>query len=284
MPEELAKLELETCRGWHRLHFVPSNATLVVAGDVTPETVASSAKKWFGAWKGPAAPAVSLPQPFPPKVRTVYLVDRPGSAQSQIYVGLLGPERASAEWPSMHAANQILGGGVSGRLFLDVREKRSLAYSTGASLGDTRDGPAPIVLSAGSQTAKATEAVQALLENLESMANRAPLESELDRAVRFLNDSFIFRLETVGSVADLTSQLYVLGLPDDYYDEYRKAIRGLALPAVSRTASRYYQRTPVIVVAGDAATLGPQLAKFGPVTVLDPERQFALKKSYLKTP
>jgi predicted Zn-dependent peptidase len=284
MPDDLAKLGLEACKGWHRAHFVPSNAALVVAGDVTPETVATSAKKWFGGWKGVAAPSVSLPQPFPPKERELYLVDRPGSAQSQVLVGMLGPERSSAEWPAIRVANQILGGGVSGRLFLDVREKRSLAYSTGSSVGETRSGPVPLVLSAGTQTAKTADTIQALIENLDQIAEQAPLESELERAVRFLNDSFVFRLETVGSVADLTSQLYVLGLPDDHYDEYRKAVRGLALPQVSQIATRYYARTPVIVVAGDAAILGPQLAKFGAVAVLDPEQQFSLKKSYPKAP
>lgn len=279
-PAELAALTLADCRAWHQKHFVPSNANLVIVGDVTPEAVEAGAKKWFGGWKGAEAPTVAFPRPLPPKQTDVYLIDRPGSAQSQIYVGVLGTERGSPDWPAMLAANQILGGGVAGRLFLDVREKRSLAYGTASSLLDAANGPVPIVLSAGTQTPKTAAAVEALLENMRLMANQAPTQEELDGAVRYMVDGFVFRLETVGSVADLTSQLYVQHLSDDYFDENRKALRGLELNQVASTAAQYLKRTPVIVVAGDAQALGQELTKFGPVAVLDPDQSFSLKKSY----
>ncbi|HWA78019.1 MAG TPA: pitrilysin family protein [Polyangiaceae bacterium] len=284
LPAEFEKISLQDCRAWHKTNFAPGNAALIVAGDVSPEAVEAGAKKWFGAWKGESPPNISFSQPFPPKEREVYLVDRPGSAQSQVYVGMLGSDRTQPDFPALSAANQILGGGVSSRLFLDVREKRSLAYSTGSSVSDPAHGPGSVVLSAGTQTAKAPDAVAALLENLQALAEKPAQPAELESATRFLNDSFVFKLETVGSVAELTSKLYILGLGDDYFDEYRKAIRSLELTPVSTVAARYYQKTPIIVVAGDAATLGPELAKFGPVAVVDPEHGFSLKKSYPKKP
>jgi len=280
-PADIAKLTLADCRAWHRAHFVPSNASLVVAGDVTPDRVHRAATKVFGAWKGEPAPTPAFTRPMTPNARQVYLADRPGSAQSQIYVGILGVERKSPEWPALSAANQVLGGGVSGRLFLDVREKRSLAYGTGSSISEVAVGPTALVLNAATQTPKATEAVRALLEHLDEIGSKAPTRAELDSATRFLADSFVFRLETVGSVADLTASLWVNGLPDDYYDDYRKALRELDVAAVSGATS-HYRSTPVIAVAGDAAVLGPELAEFGPVVVLDPERGFSLKRSYPK--
>jgi zinc protease len=284
MPGELEKLTLADCRAWHAAHFVPSNATLVVVGDVSVDDVLAASHKVFSTWKGTPAPKPSVSNPFPPKERAVYLVDRPGSGQSQIYVGMIGPERKSADWPGLAVANQVLGGGVSGRLFQDVREKRSLAYNTGSSLVEVATGPVALVLSAGTQTAKAQDAVRALLENLELIADRSPTDAEVERARTFLSDSFLFRLETVGSVAELTSNLIVLGLPDDYYDEYRKAVRGIGVQNVAVIAGKNYDRTPIIVVAGDAAVLGPQLAAFGPVAVLNPETGFTLKRSFPKKP
>jgi predicted Zn-dependent peptidase len=280
-PAEIQKLTLADSRAWHKAHFVPSNASLVVVGDVPSDRVERAAAKMFGGWKGDAAPSPSLAAPITPAARQVYLVDRPGSAQSQILLGVLGVERKSPQWPALAAVNQVLGGGVSGRLFLDVREKRSLAYGTGSSLGEVAVGPAPMVLSAATQTAKAAEAVRALLEHLDRIGSTSPTQPELEAATRYLADSFVFRLETVGSVADLVSQLYVMGLPDDYYDDYRAALRDLDLTTVTAAAARY-RATPVIVVSGDAATLGPQLAEFGPVVVLDPEQGFSLKRSYPK--
>ncbi|HET9954336.1 MAG TPA: pitrilysin family protein [Polyangiaceae bacterium] len=282
MPNELAQLSLADCKAWHKAQFVPSNAALVIAGDVTPQTAQAAANKWFGAWKGGEAPAVSISQPFAPQARNVYIADRPGSGQSQVLVGVLGAELRSPDWVGLTLANQVLGGGVSSRLFIDVREKRSLAYSTGASLNEMETGPSALVLSAGTQTPKTPDTVAALLENLEKMAARAPEPSEVDTAARFLADGFVFKLETVGSLADLTAHLYARSLPDEYYDDLRARWRTLTPAEVGNVAQRYYAKTPVIVVAGDGATLGPLLAQFGPVSVLDPENGFSLKRSYPK--
>lgn len=285
LPGDLERLTLEDCRAWHKAHFVPTNTSLVVVGDVSADEVLAAASKRFAAWKGEPAPNPSFSLPFPQTERNVYLVDRPGSGQSQIYVGVLGPERRSPEWPQLAVANQVLGGGVAGRLFLDVREKRSLAYSTGSSVVEVAEGPVPIVLSAGTQTAKAAEAVRALLENLELIRRQQPPnETEVSRARNFLSDSFLFRLETVGSVADLNAQLNVLGLPDDYYDEFRKAVREVDVSKAATAAGKHFDHTPVIVVAGDGDRLGPELAAFGPVAVVDPENAFSLKRTYPMKP
>ena len=199
----------------------PKNATLVVAGDVDPAAAEAAAKRVFSSWKGARPSGQSFNTPLPPQERMVWLVDRPHSAQSQIYVAGLGPERSTPAWPALAATNQILGGGVAGRLFLDVREKRSLAYGTGSSLEEPAHSPVPIVLSAGTQTAKTGLALQALLENLDKIASAPPTDAEVGMASRYLSDSFLFRTETLGAVADLTVKLAVLGLPDDYFDDYR---------------------------------------------------------------
>jgi hypothetical protein len=187
----------------------------------------------------------------------------------------LGPERSTPAWPALAAANQILGGGVAGRLFLDVREKRSLAYGTGSSLEEPAHSQVPIVLSAGTQTAKTGLAVQALLENLDKMATQPPTDAEIGMASRYLSDSFLFRTETVGAVADLTAKLAVLGLPDDYYDQYRAALRKLDKGSVYEAAQHWFAlKNPVIVVAGDAARIGKPLSHFAKVVVIDPEHDF----------
>jgi predicted Zn-dependent peptidase len=276
LPAELEKLTLADAKDWHKRNVTPENAVLVVTGDVDPDAVEAAAKKAFAKWKGPRPEPVSISMPERIEKTEIYVADRPGSAQSQILVGTFGPERTSKDFPALATANQILGGGVSGRLFLDVREKRSLAYNTGSSVEEPANGPIPIVLSAGTQTPKTAEAVAALLEHAGRIASSQPSEKELESAQRQLSDSFLFRMETAGSIADLTSKLVVLKLPDDYYDEYRKAVGQLDGNAVSVTAQKYYQpAASVVVVAGDAASIVEPLKKLAPVTVLDPEKGFA---------
>jgi len=274
-PSELSKLTLESCRRWYRSNVTPGNATLIVAGDVDAATAEAAAKRVFSGWKGEKPSVQSYNSPVPPETRTVWLVDRPHSAQSQIYVAGLGPERSTPAWPALAATNQILGGGVAGRLFLDVREKRSLAYGTSSSLEEPARSPVPIVLSAGTQTAKTGLAMQALLENLDKISSAPPTDAEVGMASRSLSDSFLFRTETLGAVADLTAKLAILGLPDDYFDSYRAALRKLDNPKVYEAAQKYFKiKNPVLVVAGDAERIAKPLSHFAKVVIIDPEHDF----------
>lgn len=275
LPAELEKLTLGDCKAWHRQHMTPHNAVLVAAGDVDPESFVKAAEKVFGAWKGDKPEAPRFIEPQPEEERRLYLVDRPGSGQSQVLVGKLGPTRQTPDWPSLALMNQVLGGGVAGRLFLDVREQRSLAYSTGSSIEEPAHSPVPIVLSAGTQTDKAPHAVQALLDNLERMGTHPPSAAEIETASRFLSDSFLFRTETVGALADMTAKLSVLSLPDDYYDTYRKAVRELdGAAAVAKAGKFFTTERVVIVVAGDAEKLAQRLTRFAKVVVVDPQNGF----------
>ena len=112
------------------------------------------------------------------------------------------------------------------------------------------------------------------------MGSSAPSSEELERGARYLADSFAFKMETAGAVADLTSRLLVLGLPDETYDEYRRAVRALEADAIARAGSHAYRPDSlVVVVAGDAAVIASTLTRFGAVSVLDPEHEFSVKQS-----
>jgi predicted Zn-dependent peptidase len=149
LPAELEAITLADTKRWHSTHVTPENAALFVAGDVDVATVEQAVTRALGAWKGKAPEKQSFNTPHSAGALELFVVDRPGSTQSQVYVGVLGPERKSPEYPALRAANQVLGGGVAGRLFLDVREVRSLAYNTGSFVDELASGPMPLVLSAG---------------------------------------------------------------------------------------------------------------------------------------
>jgi zinc protease len=280
LPADLAALRLADAKAWYKRHFTAENSVLVVSGDVEPDAVEAAVKQRFAGLRGARPEPVPFSDARGPAELELFVVDRPGSTQSQVLVGTLGPERRSDAYPALMTANQILGGGVSGRLFLDVREKRSLAYSTSSWIEEPASGPMPIVLSAGTQTARTADAVTALLEHFEKMGASAPSTEEVERAARYLSDSFLFKLETAGAIAELTAKLLVLGLPDDSYDEYRRAVRQLGPDRVGVTSGRYFEKGRVIVVvAGDAATIAKPLARFAKVQVVDPAQGFVIQKT-----
>jgi zinc protease len=276
LPAELQKLTLADCKAWHRQHMTPKNALLIAAGDIDVDELAKSAERAFAGWKGEKPEDPRFTQPMPEAERHLYLVDRPGSGQAQVMVGRLGPDRQTPDFPSIAVLNQVLGGGVAGRLFLDVREKRSLAYSTGSSVEEPAHSPMPIVLSAGTQTSKAPQTVQALLDNLERMGKSPPTAAEIEIASRYLSDSFLFKTETAGALADMTAKLSVLSLPDSYYDDYRKAVRSIDGATAVAKAGKYFGTDHVVlVVAGDAEKLAQRLTHFAKVIIVDPQKGFS---------
>jgi predicted Zn-dependent peptidase len=282
---DLRGIRLRDCRAWHRRHFTPKNSLLIAAGAVSPDVVLSNARRVFGGWRGDPPERTPFGTPLPPPHLEIRVVDRPGSAQSDILVGLLGAPRVSTDWLPLKTSAQVLGGRTAGRLFLDVRERRSLAYSTGASVGERAQGPVPIVLSASTRTEMTTSAVSALLEHVDRLGREALLDTEVRSATRYLADSLLVRLETVESVADLVADAAILQLGDNYYEDYRAALRTLDAGTLHSVAGRYFSSDRAhVVVTGEADRIAKGLARFAAVKVVDPEHGFVVKRTIARDP
>jgi zinc protease len=282
-PAELSKVTLASIKDFYKKFFVPKNATLVLAGDLD-DGAAKLVESKFSNWTGGDAPKVDFPAAIPPKGTRVILVDRPKSAQSDISVTSIAPERTSPAWPQIRVANQVLGGGVAGRLFLDVREQRSLAYSTGSRIQELAHGSQPFSAYAGTQTAKTGLAVQGIIDNLEKIKSGVT-DSEIASAERYLSDIFAIRMETIGAIASMVATQSVLGLPDGYWDQYRAAVKQVTTAQASDWANKLASSPGwLIVVSGDSDVIGTPLSHFGDVTVLDPEHEFKTVKTIPANP
>lgn len=256
---------------WHRKNFVGKNAFLVVVGDVTPSEVLDAAKRDFGDWK-PGRQTVPSYTDMPERdAREILVVDRPGSVQSVIYIGNIAIPRSNRVWIPLMVANQVLGGSAASRLFMDLREKRSLTYGAYSTVGE-RVEPAPFIAYASVRTDVTKEAIGAFFEHLDEIVQEQPPPDELTNAKRYLSDSFPLRVDTPGKLAELIVELRTFKLPDDYWDRYRKAIR-----ATSGSEALYAAREHIrpdealVVVVGQAADFAESLREYGPVTVVSPE-------------
>ncbi len=277
--KQIEKIGLWEVKAWHRSHFSPRNATVVVSGDVSSEQAQSAVQKAFGAWHGGDVKQPTYPQPALEEGLRIFLVDRPKSSQAEVQLALFGPIYRSDDYPTLKVANQVLGGGVAGRLFGDVREKRSLAYSTNSSVERMAQGPLPVILRGGTQTAKAGLTLQALLEHAKGMTTNPPSAEETAVAARYLSDTFLLRMESVDSLGSMVTSLASFGLPNDYYDKYRAAVASTTAATADAVSKKYFDTTrQLAVVAGDAERLAAPLSHFAPVSVIDPEKGFAVVK------
>jgi predicted Zn-dependent peptidase len=282
---QIDKITLVDAKKWYGQHFVPPNAALVVAGAVEPAVLSKAAATYFGKWRGIAPKPLAVPAVELKPGLQIFLVDRPKSPQAELVLASLGPTRKSDTYATVKVANQVLGGGVAGRLFQDVREQRSLAYSTYSSVDEVVNGPEPLLLRAGTQTAKAGLTLQALLEHALKIGATPLTDGELESARRYLTDVFLLRTETVGALGQMAGSLWLHGLPNQYFETYRDLVRKTDIAQVQTTASQYFTPTrSIAVVAGDAARLADPLSHFGEVIVLDPDKGFEQRKVVPQNP
>ena len=254
---------------WHREHFVPNNAFLVVAGNATNEAVQQSTNRAFSRWHAGTVPAVTYPTLPNRDQRQVIVVDRPESVQSVISIGNLALSRSDENYVPLMVANQVLGGSAASRLFMDLRERRSLTYGAYSRIGEAVD-MAPFRASASVRTEVTAEAMQAFFEHLDRITREATPADELHDAHRYLSDRFPLQIDTPAKIASMVADLRIYGLADDYWDGFRSSIREVTSEQALAAARQYVRPDQsLVVVVGKAADIVPSLRRYGPVLVLD---------------
>jgi predicted Zn-dependent peptidase len=268
-PEALKALGDGDLRAFHSAYYAPSNATLIVVGDVRMDTVLPLLEKQFGGWKGTAQPRVSTPIARQRARREIYVIDKPGAEQSQIRLGWVGVPRSTPEYFTLVVLNTVLGGSFTSRLNQNLRETHGYAYGASSAF-DMRLSAGPFVAAAGVQTDKTAEAVREFFNELEGI--QKPIQNEeLAKAKNYLALGLPADFETTGDLSRRIEEMIVYRLPEDYFEQYVAKIQAVSPPAVQKAAASYIQPTKfLVVVAGDAKTIEAPLRalKLGPVKVL----------------
>jgi zinc protease len=265
----------EDVRRFYSAHYVPNNAALVVVGDVTPARIVPKLEKAFGAWKGGQTPQTNLTPDVPARERAaVYIVDRPGAAQSVIQIGHVGVARSTPDYFPLLVMNTILGGQFTSRLNLNLRESKGYTY--GARSGFSyRRGAGPFSASAGVQTAVTKESVAEFLKELRGIRGDVPVtERELEFAKQAIVRGFPRSFETPGQIGNRLTDLVVYGLPDDYFNNYAARVNAVTLADVRRVAEKYLDPSrAAVLVVGDRREIerGLRSLELGDVIVLDAE-------------
>ena len=239
-------------RAFHDAFYQPSNATLVVVGDVTTDAVVPMLEKSFGVWKSTGAvrrPAV----PTAPQLTSgqIYLVDKPDAAQSVIQIGWVGVARSTPDYFKIQVTNTILGGSFSSRLNQNLREEHGYAYGAGSGF-DMRLSAGTFVARAAVQTDKTADALHEFFNELNGIGAKPVGNDELTRAKNYLALSFPGQFETASDLSQEIEDLIVYKLPDDYYQRYVPEIQKVTAADVQKTATTYIQPSKfAVVVVGD---------------------------------
>ena len=132
---ELDKITRDALVAFHAARYVPDFAVIGVAGDITLAEAKAKLEAKLAAWKkkGSSRPAVTDPAPIGPA--KVYLVNRANSVQTILAVGTQSITRTSPDYDVLSLTNNIIGGGPTGRLFINLREEKGFTYGAYRSVG-----------------------------------------------------------------------------------------------------------------------------------------------------
>lgn len=255
---------------FHSTQYVPSNSLLIVTGDVTPGSALARLESTFGTWKG--TPIRTAPVSAAPQLtsRQIYIVDKPGAAQSQIRMGWVGVPRSTPDYFVLRVLNTILGEAFTSRLNQNLREEHGYTYGA-SSRFDMRGSAGPFYAAAGVQTDKTSESLTEFFKELEGIRKPVPAE-EVEKAKNYLALLMPRSFETTGGMANSLAQMFVYNLPADYYATYTQRVRAVTPADVQRAAEKYIQPDKfAIVVVGDRKVIEPGIKalNLGPIKTVE---------------
>ena len=261
-PESIEALTRDALLRHHRALLVPNNAVLLVAGDVRRAEVLARAEELFGGWQPGEVPEPEFPAPPVRTERTAYVVDRPGSAQTNILVANTSVTRTDPDYFPMLVMHTILGGNASARLFMNLREEKGYTYGAYTQL-DARRHAGSFRATTEVRGEVTGVSLHEIFYELARIRDEDVSDKELTDAKTYLTGIFPIRLETQEGLVDQLVQIRMHGLPDDYLQTYRENIQRVTKEDVRRVANSYV--TPdraAVVVVGDKAQIREQVAPY----------------------
>jgi zinc protease len=265
--QTLKAFSVADLRAFHAARYQPSNATLIVAGDVSAASVVPQIEKHFGSWRSAASPT-RVPVPAASQVSRgeITIVDVPKAEQSQIRIGWVGVSRATPDYFTLQVLNTILGGSFTSRLNQNLRERNGYSYGANSRF-DMRLSAGPFSAWAGVQTDKTADALKEFFNELNGITKPIPAD-ELTKAKNYVALGFPSGFETIDDLAAHVEELVVYKLPDDYFERYVASIQAITPEAVAKAAATYIQpKRFAVVVVGDRQTIEAPVraANLGPV-------------------
>jgi zinc protease len=269
--ETVSAIDRDAVMGYYRARYEPGSALLVVAGDVDSYELRGRLEELFETWEGMAGitPAFEIPEATPET--TIYIVDKPGAAQSEIRMGRVAIDYAEPDFLTLNVMNTVLGGSFTSRLNTRIREEKGYSYGAGSSF-QRRQLPGPFLARSAVYTPVTDSSVVEFVRELGRLGTEDVPEGELDQARNYVAFRLPQRFQTASDLAARVGEIYLYDLSPDYYDDFVDETLAVDADAVRDAARRWLDLSRmVIVVAGDRELIEDPLRALGigPVIVLE---------------
>src|SRR3954469_2017615 len=280
--ESIGRMRRDDIVGFYKAHYAPTNAALVLVGDISLDQGKAYAQKFFGEWNSAAEPQSKPPTASEWKPRNV-VIDMPQAGQASVGVAKPAIKRDSPDYYAGLVANAALGNGFVSRLNREIRIKRGLSYGAHSSL-DVRRDIGPFTASAQTKNESTAEVAKLLVGEMKRLVDEPVQGEELKSRQAVLTGSYARSLETNEGIADKLGTLAAFGLPLEKIQQFIPKVNAVTTDDVTAFAKKYLG-SPSLIVAGKAPAFLDALKKdFGDVTMI-PQSDLDLNSPELvKTP
>ena len=232
---------------YHQTYFRPDNIVISIAGRVTLEDAVTLVENIFGDWQAPpeSLPIVHFPDI---KVEPQHKLKVQQTQQSVIMLGYLGPSVRAPDYAALKLLSTYLGNGLSSRLFVELREKRGLAYEVSAFF-PTRLHPASFVVYMGTAPENTSIALTGLRTEVDLLSSNQLEESALQAAKNKILGQYALGKQSNGQIAQVFGWYEILGLGIDFDFLFQELIAGVTVEDAIAAANQYL-REPYLSLVG----------------------------------
>jgi zinc protease len=261
---------------YHETWFKSNNAALVVVGDTTLGEITPHLENVLSDWKSGKVPQISVPARPHPSRSQVYIIDKPGAAQSVLLAGQLGAPKNHPDDAAFDVLNTVLGGQFTSRLNMNLREEKGYTYGAGSGKIDAR-GQGLFLVFSPVRADVTKESLTEMMRELRGIRGARPVtHDELRKAQDNLTLSLPGQYESIAGIASKMTDVVTYGLPDDYYSRYPEKVRSTSVDGLTSLASEQILPDQLVwVVIGDRAKVeeGIRELELGPIEYLDADGQ-----------
>ncbi len=234
--ESLQAIKLDDLKAFHKKHYLANNAVIAMVGDISRKQADKIAEqlteKLPVGEKQKSIPKVTELN----KAKTIY-IEHP-SGQMHILMGQPGLKRGDADYFPLYVGNHVLGGGgMTSRLFKEIREKRGLSYSAYSYFNPMREA-GPFLSSLQTRADQADEAITVLNDNLKLFIDQGPTEEELIASKKNITGGFPLRLASNSKILSYLSVIGFYGLPLDYLETFNANIEAVTVEQIKDAFKR----------------------------------------------
>lgn len=282
--ETINRITLDKAKEYYQTYWRPNVAYMAIVGDVTAASIKPLIERYFGKWEKASVPVTNYVMVPKANGNRVALAPRDAAVQSVFNVTYpIDLKPGEPDVIKVKVANNILGGGSQGRLFLNLREVHGWTYGSYSTVKED-ELKGYFTGYAKCRNAVTDSSIAEVIKEMKRLQTETVTTEELQNRITFMTGNFAMGLESPQTVAQYAINIERYNMPKDYYTNYLKNLNAVTPADVQNMARKYITPDNANIIVVGSEEMAPVLAKFGKVELYDNYGNPITKKTSIAVP